>query len=44
MYTENLAESVRDYILQLESQVAQLQAENADLRDELEMLNHTPNF
>lgn len=44
MDTEHLAETVRDYILQLETQVAQLQAENADLRDELEMLNHTPNF
>lgn len=33
-----------EYIKQLEAKVAELQAENADLRDELEMLNHTQNF
>lgn len=44
MDTENLSQSVKEYILQLESQIAELQAENADLRDELEMLNHIPNF
>lgn len=44
MDTENLAQSVKEYILQLEAQIAELQAENADLRDELEMFNHIPNF
>lgn len=60
MDTSNLAEAVKDYILQLEAQIAdlkdrydeaagdaiqlhtqvtELQAENADLRDEMEAMN-----